>query len=404
MRLIRSRRPSPMWRRHELRDRYDVVVVGGGAHGLAIAYELATRGIRDVAVLERAWIGSGASGRNNAIVRATRGTPAGVAFAKEALERYERLSKELDDDSLFSRRGLLELAHTERDVAAAHEHAEVGLALGVDSRVIYRDEIASLCPPLDLTDRPRLSVVAALSHPPAGVVRHDGVVWAYARNADQMGVHLHQDTAVTGVDVRGGRVTGARTGRGDVATGTVISAAGAWTGEICGMAGVPTPLVTFPRQAFVTEPLKPFLDAILVSDGLGVSVSQTDRGEVVVGGGTAAYPSSSQTSTLDVLEAAAAHTLELLPALGRVHLMRAWSGLGDLTPDGSPIVGLTHVGGFLVDGGWGSEGIGATPAVGAALADLVHDGAVPDLIAPFALDRFRRGALVREVTATAVTS
>jgi sarcosine oxidase subunit beta len=270
--------------------------------------------------------------------------------------------------------------------------------------VIYPDEIASLCPPLDLTDRPRLPVVAALYHPPGGLVQHDAVVWGYARTADRLGVQIHQDTGVTGIDVRGGRVAGVRTARGDVATGTVICTAGGWTTEICRMAGVATPSVTFPLQAFVTEPLKPFLDAIVVSAALRVSIAQTDRGEVLVGAGIGPYPSSSRASTLGVLEVAAAHTLELLPLLGRVHLMRAWGGLCDVTPDGSPIVGLTDVAGFLVDGGWGEEGLAAAPAVGAALADLVHDGAVPELIAPFAIDRFRRDALVREVTATAVSS
>ena len=187
---------------------------------------------------------------------------------------------------------------------------------------------------------------------------------------------------MTGIDVRDGRVTGVRTGRGGVATGTVISAAGASTTEVCRMAGVATPLVTFSQQAFVTEPLEPFLDRILVSEALRVSIAQTDRGEVLVGAGIGTYPSSSNASTLDVLELTAAHTLELLPILGRVHLMRAWGGLRDVTPDGSPIMGLTDVAGFLVDGGWGPDGFGATPAVGAAMADLVHDGAVPDRSRP----------------------
>lgn len=394
MHPIRYFRPWLMWRHHELRDAYDVVVVGGGAHGLAIAYELAKRGIRDVAVLDRRYIGAGSSGRNMAIVRADHRTPEGVAFAKEALRLYGRLSQELDYNLRFSQRGHLTLAHTERDVIVAHERSEVNRLLGVDSRVIYADEIVKLCPALDLSNRPDFPIMAALYHPPGAVIRHDAVVWAYARMADRMGVHVHQGTEVTGIDVRSGRVTGVRTNRGDIATGTVISAVAGWTSEVCRMAGVETPIVTHPLQAFVTEALKPFLDVILASDTLHVRISQTDRGEVVIGSEIGPYTSYSHESTLDVLEVTAAHALELLPMLGRVKLMRGWGGLCDVTPDDSPIIGLTDVEGFLIDGGWGTHGFTATPIVGVAMADLVADDQVTDLISPFALERFWKRELV----------
>ena len=404
MHPIRYFRPWRMWRHHELKDSYDVVIVGGGAHGLAIAYELAKRGIRDVAVLDKSYIGAGGSGRNTTIVRANYRTPEGVAFYKEALRLYEQLAQELDYNLLLSQQGHLTLAHAERAVIVAHERAEVNRLLGVDSRVIYPDEIAKLCPELDLSSHPDFPIMAALYHPPGGVIRHDAVVWAYARMADRMGVHVHQGTEVTGVE-RPGAAASPAFGRtaGDIATGTVISAVAGWTSEVCRMAGVETPIVTHPLQAFVTEALKPFLDVILVSATLHVYISQTDRGEVLIGSEIEPYTSYSQDSTLDFLEVTAAHTLELLPMLGRVKLMRAWGGLCDVTPDYSPIMGLTDVEGFLIDGGWGTYGFKATPIVGVTMADLVNDNSVPDLIAPFALERFWKRELVSEIAAAAVS-
>jgi sarcosine oxidase, subunit beta len=403
MHPIRYFRPWRMWRRHELRQSYDVVIVGGGAHGLAIAYELAKRGVRNVAVLERSYIGAGGSGRNTTIIRANYRTPEGVAFYKESLRLYESLAQELDYNLLFSQQGHLTLAHAERAVNVAHERAEVNRLLGVDSRVIYPEEIRRLCPELDLSDEPPFPIMAALYHPPGGVIRHDAVVWAYARMADRLGVEIHQGVDVTGIDVDGGRVTGVRTNRGTISTPTVVSAVAGWTSEVARMAGVRVPITTHPLQAFVTEPLKPFLDVILVSASLHVYVSQTDRGEVLIGSEIEPYSSYSQASTLDFLEVTAAHTLDLLPMLARVKLMRAWGGLCDVTPDYSPIMGKTEIDGFLLDGGWGTYGFKATPVCGVTMADLITAGEVPALIEPFALARFWEGRFVSESAAAAVS-
>jgi sarcosine oxidase subunit beta len=403
MHPVRYFKPWRMWRRHELGATYDVVVVGGGAHGLAIAYELAKRGIRKVAVLEKEYIGAGGSGRNTTIIRANYRTPEGVAFYKEALRLYEQLAQELDYNLLFSQQGHLTLAHAERAVNVAHERAEVNRLLGVDSRVVFPDEIARLCPALDLSDRPEFPIMAALYHPPGGVIRHDAVVWAYARMADRLGVEIHPGTEVTGIDVEGGRVTGVRTSKGAVSAPVVVSAVAGWTSEIARMAGVRVPIVTHPLQAFVTEPLKPFLHVILVSATLHVYISQTDRGEVLIGSEIEPYASYSQASTLDFLEVTAKHSLELLPQLARVKLMRAWGGLCDVTPDYSPIMGTTEVEGFLIDGGWGTYGFKATPICGVTMAELIDTGVVPTLIAPFALSRFWDRTLVSEIAAAAVS-
>lgn len=401
--LTRYFKPWRMWRRHDLKKTYDVVIIGGGVHGLGIAYELAKRGVRNIAVLEKSYIGAGGSGRNTTIIRANYRTPEGVAFYRESLRLYERLAQDLDYNLLFSQRGHLTLAHTDRAVKTMQERAGVNQLLDVDSRVIFPDEIAKLCPELDLSDRPAFPILASLYHPPGGVIRHDAVVWAYARGADRLGVEIHPATEVTGIDVKNGRVSGVRTDRGNVSAPIVVMATAGWSSEVARWAGVELPIVTYPLQAFVTEPLKPFLDVILVSATLHVYVSQTDRGEVLIGSEIGPYSTYSQRSTLDFLETSARHTLELLPILSEVRVMRAWAGLCDMTPDYSPIMGETSVEGFYVDCGWGTYGFKAAPIAAVTMAELLATGRVPELIAPFSLSRFWRRELVSEAAAASVS-
>ena len=401
---LNSHRPPPrMWRSHTLKDRYDVAIIGGGTHGLAGAYYLAKEhGIADVAVLEKSYIGAGGSGRNTAIVRSNYLTPEGVCFYNESVKLYEQMAPELDFNVMFSQRGHLTLAHTDGAVRTMRRRAEVNQLQGVDSRLIWPDEIARLCPYLDLSDHPRYPILAALYHPPGGIIRHDAVVRGYAHHADVRGVHIHQHTEVTGIEVQNGKVTGVQTTRGHIKTGTVLNATAGWGSTIAKMAGVELPLITFPLRACVTEPLKPFLDVVVVSGSLHVYVSQSDRGELVMGASIDPFASYSMDSSLLFLESIAGHILELFPSLSQVHVLRQWAGLCDMTPDYSPIMGLTPVEGFLVDVGWGTYGFKAAPISGKTLAELIVTGRTPDLIAPFRLSRFAENDLVGEKGAASV--
>ncbi len=400
--LFRERR---MWRpRGELKDRYDVVIVGGGSHGLATAYYLAKQhGITDVAVLEQSYIGSGAAGRNTTIIRSNYRTPEGAAFYQASVKLYERLSLELDFNLLFSQQGHLTLAHSDRAMITSTERAEVNQLLGIDSRVISTEEIAKLCPELDLSQNVTWPIVGALYHPRGGIIRHDAVVWGYARGADRRGVEIHPYTQVTGIERANGRITGVRTNRGEIACGTVVSATAGWSTLVADMAEVPLPITTHILQAFVTEPLKPFLDVIIVSSQMHVYVSQTDRGEFLIGAEIEPYTTYRGTSTFPFLEYSARHVLELFPQLENVAVLRQWTGLCDISPDFSPILGVTEVDGFLVSAGWGTYGFKAAPIVGTTLAALVASGRTPDLIAPFALERFQTDTLVSELAAAAVS-
>jgi sarcosine oxidase, subunit beta len=400
--IFRVRR---MWRRRpELKKRYDVVVIGAGSHGLATAYYLAkTHGIRDVAVLEKSYIGSGAAGRNTTIVRANYRTPEGAEFYKESVRLYEGLSIELDFNMLFSQQGHLTLAHSDRAMITMTERAEVNQLLGIDSRVIYPDEIARLCPEMDLSQHVTWPVMGALYHPPGGIIRHDAVVWGYARGADRHGVEIHPYTEVTGITRSNGRVTGVETTRGEVECDTVISATAGWSTLVCDLAEVRLPITTHILQAFVTEPIKPFLDVIIVSSQMHVYISQTDRGEILIGAEIEPYTTYKGIGTFPFLEYSARHTLELFPQLEPVNVLRSWTGLCDLSPDYSPILGETEVENFHVSAGWGTYGFKAAPIVGTTLAELVATGRTPRLIAPFALERFYSDTLVSELAAAAVS-
>jgi sarcosine oxidase, subunit beta len=400
--LFRVRR---MWRpRGELKGRYDVVIIGGGSHGLATAYYLVrNHGIRNVAVLERSYIGSGAAGRNTTIIRSNYRTPEGAAFYKRSVELYEKLGADLDFNLLFSQQGHLTLAHSERSMVTMTERAEVNQLLGIDSRVIYNDEIERLCPELDLSDHPTWPIMGALHHPPGGIIRHDAVVWGFARGADRGGVEIHPYTEVTGIARSNGRVTGVDTNRGSIACDTVVSATAGWSTLVCDLANVRLPITTHILQAFVTEPVKPFLDVVIVSAQMHVYVSQTDRGEFLIGAEIEPYTTYRSTGTFPFLEYSARHVLELFPQLEQVKVLRSWTGLCDLSPDYSPILGRTEVDGFHLSAGWGTYGFKAAPIVGTTLAELVDTGRTPDLIAPFALERFHTDTLVSELAAATVS-
>jgi len=382
---------------------YDVVVIGGGVHGLAAAYYLAANhGITDVAVLDKGYLGSGGSGRNTAILRSNYLTPEGVRFYDRSIKLYQRLAAELDFNVMFSQRGHLTLAHSDASLRTMRWRAEVNKIEGVSSEVIGPAEIKRLVPYLDVSAAARYPVLGALWHPPGGIIRHDAVVWGYARGAAALGVHLHQNTEVTGIDVAGGQVRGVRTSQGDIATRTVLNATAGWSTLISDMAGVALPIQTFPLQAAVTEPVRPFLGTVIVSGTLHVYVSQTDRGELVFGASVDPFTSYSMRGSLEFIEGLAGHVLELMPSLTKVRVLRQWAGLCDMTPDFSPVMGRTPVDGFLTDVGWGTYGFKAGPVSGEAMAECIATGRTPDIIAAFGLGRFADGTLVGEKGAAAV--
>ncbi len=393
-----------MWRkRPDLKKRYDVVIIGGGAHGLATAYYLRKRGITNVAILEKNYIGSGAAGRNTTILRSNYKTPEGAAFYDRSVKLYEGLSQDLNFNMLFSQCGHLTLAHSDRAMFVMANRAEVNRLAGIDSRMIGPDEIRRLAPAMQVTDDATYPIMGALYHPPGGIIRHDAVVWGYARGADSGGAEIHPYTEVVGLDRTNGRIDAVRTNRGTVKAGVVLNCTAGWSSLISDMAGVPMPITTHILQALVTEPMKPLLDVVIVSSQMHVYLSQTDRGEFLMGAEIEPWTTYRMNGTLNFLQEVTRHALELFPQLERARVLRSWAGLCDLSPDYSPILGKTEVENFHVSAGWGTYGFKAAPIVGQTLAELVDTGATPELIAPFALERFYDDRLVSELAAAAVS-
>jgi sarcosine oxidase subunit beta len=388
-----------------MKDRYDVVIVGAGVHGLAIAYYLCKRGIRNIAVLERGYLGIGNSGRNTAILRSNYRTPEAIPFYNESIKRWEGLSAELEFNLLFSQQGHITVAHTDSALNGLRVRADANRLLGVDSYLVGPQEIKRLVPAIDISSHVRYPIEGGLYHPPGGIIRHDAVVWAYARAASRMGAEIHTHTEVVGIGRGNSQIETVKTSRGDINTGVVVNATSGWCTTVARMAGVSLPVTSHPLQACVTETLNPFLSKVVVSANLHVYVNQTDRGEVVLGSEIDPYVSYSQRSTLPTLEMIAAHTLDLFPCLRHVCVMRQWTGVCDMTPDFSPIIGeAPGVKGFILDVGWGTYGFKSGPVAGYRVAELIDTGKTPDLIRPFALSRFSEDRLVGEKAAAAVSS
>jgi sarcosine oxidase subunit beta len=386
-----------MWEKRPLKDRYQVVIIGGGVHGVSTAYYLTKLGIKDIAVLDKGYLGGGASARTTAIIRANYITVEGIPFFNESLKLYEGLAKELNFNILFNQMGRLDLGHTDAAVYGLRMRTEFNRLLGVDSRMVGPKEVKDLVPPIDLREGKPFPILGALYHPPCGVVRHDAVVWGFARGANNGGVELHPFTEVTGIDRTNGHVSGVETSRGFVQADTVLSTTAGWSSTIAAMVDLKLPLTTHPLEVMVTEPLKPFLHKTISSANLHAYVYQTDRGEVVIGGGVDPYQSYSQRSSLRPIEELAAHTLEMFPCMGQVKVLRQWSGLCDMSPDYAPIMGTVQgLDGFVLSCGWGSWGFKAAPAAGKSIAQLISTGETPDLIKPFGLSRFHTGRLVNE--------
>jgi len=397
---------EPMWRSHDLDPTYDVVIIGGGAHGIATAYYLATRhGITNVAVLEQKYLGYGASGRNTAILRSNYRTEEGIRFYNQSLKLYEDLSQELDFNLMFSQQGHFTLGHSTASMAALTTRAEQNKAVGVDSYMVTPPEIKAMIPEIDISDHPRYPILGALYHPPGGIIRHDAVVWGFARGADRQGVHIHQLTQVEDILTEGDRVIGVQTNRGTIHCGAVVSAVAGWTSEVCRKVGLKMPLVTHPLQAFVTQGLKPWLHHVVVSSTLHIYVSQSDRGELVCGGAVDSFPQYTLRSTLDVLESYATHILELFPILHNIKIQRQWAGMCDMTPDYAPIMSsIETLQNFFVTCGWGTWGFKASPASGYNMAELVATRNTPERIRAFSYDRFLTNRLVGEKAAASVGS
>lgn len=388
----------------DLKASYDVVIIGGGGHGLACAHYLSKyHGITDVAVLEKGYLAGGNTARNTTTIRSNYITPEGIAFYKEGVQLYGEMSEELDFNVMFLQRGQLTLAHSEATLRSFHLRAEMGKHMGTRIEVVDQKGVEALCPHLNMDYGGSLEVLGGLWHEDGGTARHDAVAWGYAAQAGRRGVEIHQRTEVRDIEVTDGRVSGVLTDRGRAAAGVVMIACGGANYEVAAMAGVDLPIRCYPLQAMVTQPVKPWLGTLVSSVSLHTYLVQSSRGELVIGGGSDPYMSYSTRSTLQMKEHLAEGAVHMFPFLSGMRILRQWAGTTDMTPDYSPIMGASPVEGLWLDCGWGTWGFKATPVAGKRMAESIATGKVPDVLRPFSMERFERFELLNEMGATAAS-
>ncbi|MCB0021050.1 MAG: FAD-dependent oxidoreductase, partial [Anaerolineales bacterium] len=372
----------------EPKKSYDVVIVGGGGHGLSCAYHLATRhNITNVAVIERKYIGGGNSGRNTTIIRSNYGIPEAVRFYQRSVDLYNRLEEETGRWIMQKKMPILWMAHTEASLKAEQARTEVNKAFGAHTEFVTPQQIKELCPLIDITGAGVWPVLGASLHWESSTARHDRVNWALAEGAMRRGVHVLQRTAVVGLLKQGDRVVGVKTDKGDISAKIVVSAVGGHVTSLASMAGLRLPIRTHPLQAYVTNHFAQHLDVIVSSVGLGIYVSQTARGELLIGANIDPQPSYSYRSGHTLIQSCSHRAITLLPFLRNLRILRQWTGVCDMSVDYSPIMGKTDVEGFYLTTGWGTWGFKAIPASGEQMAELIATGETPELIAPFSLDR-----------------
>ena len=385
------------WRDPEPKRHYDVVIIGGGGHGLASAYYLARlHGIRNVAVVERGWLGGGNTGRNTTIVRSNYLIEPNAHFYEHSLKLWEALSQDLNYNVMFSQRGVINLAHSDGQMDAAARRGNAMRLNGIDAELLTAEDVRRMVPHLDFSDRARFPIYGGLLQARGGTARHDAVAWGFARAASSLGVDLIQNCEVTGIRRQGNRVLGVETARGFIGCGRLGMAVAGNSGHVASMAGLKLPIESHVLQAFVTEGLKPLIDTIITYGAGHFYVSQSDKGGLVLGGDIDGYNSYAQKGNMPLIEHCLAAGMQLYPNLSRLRIMRHWGGVMDMSMDGSPIIAKTPLDNFYINGGWCYGGFKATPGSGWAFAHTIAHDRPHDLNAAFTLERFEQGRAIDE--------